>query len=66
MENKWQKWYIFWNREYEGEFPDFLGQKNLFIFPDFQKQYLCFMSLKLKYIITKKNGKWTRCNLIWN
>ena len=27
MENKWQKWYIFWNRGYEGEFLDFFGQK---------------------------------------
>ena len=31
-----KKWYIFWKGEYEGEFPDFLGQKMFLHFEIFK------------------------------
>ena len=43
----------------------FLGTENIIpLFHEF-KMYIENVK-KLGYIITKKNGKWTRWNLIWN
>ena len=55
---------FFWNREYEGEFPDFIGQKNYLHFKifrnnEFEMYIESVKKLDYAYSITEKNGKWT-------